>query len=313
MEWAMPLSVEETIASLGKCDEPLSSSRLTCLSNLNSAEMALFEQAWTAIEPKQRREIVRRLVELAEGNFELNFDPIFRYCLKDEDDEVRTRVIEGLWESEETSLINPLIKLLEQDNSEKVGAAAATALGKFAMLAELNKLRPCHAPKICHALLVAVSNENQPLEVRRRALEAVAPMSTAEVTTAITDAYHSDNPKFKASAMYAMGKNCNRSWLPILIEELNSAEAEIRYEAAGACGELGDEEAVSYLVELINDPDTNVQLAAIRALGKLGGKSAKRQLNRCLSHPSAAIREAAGQAINELEAVEDPLFFRETV
>jgi HEAT repeat protein len=311
MEPAMPPPVEETIANLGNYDKPLSSTRLIYLSNLNSAEMALFEQSWSVIEPKRRRQVMQQLVELAEDNFELNFDPIFRYCLKDEDNEVRSKAIEGLWESEETSLISPLIELLEQDSSEKVEAAAATALGKFTMLAELNKLRPCHASKICQTLLAVVSNENQPLEVRRRALEAVAPISIPEVTTAIFDAYHSDNPKFKASAIYAMGKNCSRSWLPILLNELDSAEDEIRYEAAGACGELGEEEAVSYLIKLINDPDTNVQMAVIRALGKIGGKDAKKQLNRCLSRSSTAIREAAAQALGELEAVEDPLSFQE--
>ena len=143
----MPLPIEETIADLGNCDKPLSSSRLIYLSNLNSAEMALFEQAWAAIEPERRRPIISRLVELAEDNFEFDFDSIFRRCLNDEDAEVRCKAIEGLWESEETSLINPLINLVEQDYSEKVQAAAATALGKFALLAELGKLRSCHASK----------------------------------------------------------------------------------------------------------------------------------------------------------------------
>jgi HEAT repeat protein len=309
----MSLPIEEAIANLGNYDKPLSGSGLTYLSNLNSDEMALFEPAWAAIEPKRRRQIINRLVELAEDNFELNFDNIFRYCLKDRDAEVRAIAIEGLWESEEAALINPLINLLEQDYSEKVQAAAATALGKFTMLAELNKLRSCHASKLCHALLAIVNNERKPLEVRRRALEAVAPLSVPEVTTAIAKAYHGDNLKFRASAIYAMGKNCRHSWLPILLEELDSAEDEIRYEAAVACGELGEEEAIPYLAKPINDPDSNVQLAAIRAVGKIGGKSAKEQLSRCLGYSSQAIRKAAEQALGDLEAEEDPLSFHRII
>ncbi len=303
----MSLPIEEAIANLVDHDNPLSSSRLTYLSNLDPAGMALFEQAWAAIELKRRRQIMYRLVELAEDNFQFNFDSIFRYCLKDKGAEVRAKAIEGLWENEEPSLINPLIILLEQDSSERVQAVAATALGKFAMLAELNKLRSYHASKVCDALLAIVSDESRPLEVRRRALEAAAPLSIPEVTTAIAQAYHSHNPELKASAVYAMGKNCNRSWLPILLKELGSAEDEIRYEAAGACGELGEEEAVTYLAELINDPDTNVQLSAIRALGQIGGKDTKEQLTQCLSHSSRAVREGAEQALDELEAGEDTL------
>ncbi len=143
--------------------------------------MALFEQVWAGVEPKRRRQLIERLVELAEGNFELDFDSIFRYCLKDEDAQVQCKAIEGLWENEEASLISPLTGLLEQDSSAKVQAAAAMALGRFAMLAELGKLRSCHASTVSHALLKVLNNKSKPAEVRRRALDeleaAEAPLS----------------------------------------------------------------------------------------------------------------------------------------
>ena len=131
----MPLPLEETLASLSDSDQPLLSSRLAELSKLNAQELALFERAWKKIEPRRRRQIMYRLVELAEENFELDFDDIFKNRLREEDADVLSKAIEGLWENEETSLIDPLIKLLEPENAEKVQAAAATALGKFAMLA----------------------------------------------------------------------------------------------------------------------------------------------------------------------------------
>ena len=306
----MSLPIEETITELGNCDKPLLNSRLIELSNLNSEELELLEQAWAVIEPKRRRQIIYRLVELAEDNFELDFTCIFTSCLKDQDAEVRSKAIEGLWESEEPSLINPLINLLEQDGSENVQAAAATALGKFAMLAELKKLRPSYTSKVCQALLTVIDDKSKPIEVRRRALEAAAPLSLPWVKKAIMAAYQSHNSKFKASAIYAMGRNCHRFWLPMLIKELSSADAEIRYEAAGACGEIGEEEAVAYLIELIRDPDVDVQLAAIQALGKIGGSEAKRCLEQCLNNPSEVIRQAAEQALNQLEAEENPFTFR---
>jgi len=310
MEPTMSLSIEKTIADLADSDKPLLNSRLIELSNLNPEELRFFEQAWAAIEPKRRRQIVYQLVELGEDNFELNFDSLFRNCLKDQDAEVRSKAIEGLWENEEASLINPLVNLLEQDSSEKVQAAAATALGKFAMLAEHKKLRSCHTSKICQVLLTTIGDKSKPIEVRRHALEAAAPLSLPQVRKAIMEAYQSHNPKLRISAIYAMGKNCNYSWLPLLLKELASADAEIRYQAVGACGELGEEEAVPYLIELINDPDIDVQLAAIQALGKIGGSEVKECLEQCLNNPSEVIHQATEQALYELEVGENPFSFR---
>jgi len=306
----MSLPIEETIANLGTSDKPLLSSRLIELSTLSQEEMALFEQKWAAIEPKRRRQIVHRLIELAEDNFELNFDSIFISCLEDQDAEVRSKAIEGLWENEDASLINPLIDLLNKDSSEKVQTAAAAALGKFAMLAELKKLRSSHAVKVSQALLAVIGDKSKPIEVRRHALGAAAPLSIPQVNKAILEAYQSHDSKLRTSAIYAMGKNCDLSWLPILLEGLASPNVEIRYEAATACGELGEKEAAPYLIELVNDADAEVQLAAIRALGKIGGSEAKECLEQCLNNPGEAIQQAADEALRELGVEEDPFPFR---
>jgi len=302
----MPSPIEGTIADLGNSSKPLSSSKLAKLSNLNPEELGFLERVWATIEPKRRRQVVSRLVELAENDFELNFDSIFKNCLGDQDAEVRSKAIEGLWENEEPSLINPLINLLGQDSSEKVQAAAATALGKFIMLAEHKKLRSCHVSKVCQALLTAIGDKSKPIAVKRRALEAASPISLPQVERAITEAYQSHNAKLRVSSIYAMGKSCNPSWLPILLKELGSADTEIRYEAAGACGELGEEEAAPRLIKLVDDLDIELQLAAIRALGKIGGTEAKNCLEQCLDDSSEAIQQAAEQALHKLEVGEEP-------
>ncbi len=307
-ELAMPSPIEEIIPKMSNGDQPLSSSALAELSNLSPDEMTLFRQAWADIEPRRRREIISRLVELAEDDFDLNFDSIFVSCLNDPDAEVRSSAIDGLWENEEPSLINPLIDMLKRDDSEMVQAAAATALGKFAILAEHKKLRSCHESRICQALITSFQGAPT-TEVKHHVLEAMAPISSPQVTEAIREAYYSDDDKLKVSAIYAMGQNSNPSWLPILIKEMASPDAEIRYEAAGASGELGEEEAVTYLIRLINDPDAEVQMAAIQALGNTGGPEAKNCLEKYLDSPSEAIQQAAEDALHELEIGEKPLPF----
>ena len=303
--------IRELIAKLTRNVTELNGSGLIDLSNLSSQEVRLFEQAWAGVEPELRRQIIFKLVELTHDNFELNFDSIFTTCLKDNDAEVRSRAIDGLRESEEPSLINPLLKLLERDSSETVQAAAATALGNFAKLAELKKLRHCYMSGVEQALLAAIGDENRSIEVRCRALEAVAIISQPQVRKSIMEAYESGDDTLKISAIYAMGKNCDGSWLPILLRELSSAEVKVRYKATETCGELGEVEAVPHLVELVNDSDDEMALLAIKALGKIGGSEAKWYLEQCLDTPEEIISEAVGQALDELKSEEDLFHFKD--
>jgi HEAT repeat protein len=301
--------IDEIISDLQNSDQPLSNARLTELSSINSEELQLFKEIWPSIERKRRQQIVSRLVELAEENFELDFDNVFKNCLDDQDAEVRSKAIEGLWENEEPSLVNTLLNLLVHDSSEKVQAAAANALGRFVMLAEHQKLLSSYSSKIYQALLATIGDRSTPIEVKRRALEAIAPVGSPEVEKVISEAYYNGHPKLRVSSIHAMGKNCSPAWLPILFKELANADAEIRYEAAGACGEIGEEEAVPYLINLIEDPDLEVQLATIQALGKIGGTEAKNRLEQCLDDDSEVIQQAAEHALRELNEDEEPLSF----
>ena len=297
--------IEEIITDLADSDKPLLNSSLADLSNITPEELSFLKEVWPTIKPERRRQIVSRLVELAEDNFELDFDSTFKNCLSDQDAEVRSKAIGGLWENEEPSLINTLIVLMEQDNSKLVQAAAATGLGKFTMLAEQQKLRPVYKSKIYRALLAAIEDSSKPIEVKRRALEAIAPLDSPEVEKAIGEAYRSSNPRLRVSSIYAMGKNGNPSWLSILLNEAGSPDSEIRYEVTRACGELGEEEAVPYLIELAADPDVEVQLTAIEALGQIGGTEAKNFLEKCLDEPNETVQQAAEQVLQELLAEGD--------
>ena len=306
MENAIP-SPEDAIAHLADSSEPLLNTRLTELTGLSQGELAQLKGLWPTISLERRRQIVHRLVELAEDNIELNFDDIFKYCLNDRDDEIRTQAMEGLWENEEASRIEPLINMLERDSSEKVQAAAALALGKFAILAEHDKMRSIYKTRLEKSLLATFNDKDRSIEVRRRALEAVAPLNLTEVKQAIMEAHQGSEPKLKISSVYAMGKTCDSAWTPVLLKELTSHDAEIRYEAAGALGQLEEETAVPALVNLVNDSDVDVRTAAIQALGQIGTSHARECLKHCLESDNEAVRLAADRALREIAAREDPL------
>jgi HEAT repeat protein len=306
----MVSSLQETINSLKNKTSKILNSDLSELSDLSTDELQVFKEAWQGIELRRRRQIMNRLVDIAEDNPELSFDGIFRLCLRDNDAAIRAKAIEGLWENEDPSLIDSLVSLLNEDSSQAVQSAAALSLGRFAMMAELGKLRSKRSKQVTDFLTSVIDNTKKSSEVRRRALESAAPLNSKRVRKAITAAYESNDTKLKASAIYAMGKNCDPGWMNILLNELESETNEFRYEAAGACGEMGEKEAVPFLVKLVNDKDVDIQLVAIQALAKIGGPDAQKCLKRCLNSTNAAVKEAAEQGLYQLKLEQDPLSFQ---
>jgi len=302
--------LERYLQELQDESKPVRHQDLVRLARLTPEEVEAVCRVWTRLSPERRRLVVQRVVHLAEEKAELDFTAFLRICLKDPDPEVRAEAVEGLWESEERSLITPLIHLLRGDPSEQVRASAAKVLGQFALRAAEGRLLARDAERVRTALMEALHAPDESPEVRRRALEAVAPLDLPEVHSAIETAYRSPDPKMRQSALYAMGRTANPRWLPTVLEELNNPDPAIRYEAVQACGHLGDEDTVPRLLPLLRDPDLQVRLAVIRSLGALGGALARRALAQCLRSPSPAIREAAQAALEEAEFQEDPLGLR---
>lgn len=303
------MSLEQCLEGLKDEHRPLAQCHLAELSSLAPEEMAFFRKVWPRIGVERQRQAIAHLAELAERDCQLNFDDVFRFCLGDRDEQVRATSIEGLWECEHRALLDAFIYMLKEDSSEQVRAAAAMALGRFAVLAELEKLLPRDGARVRGALVAAIDNLKERLEVKRRAVEAISAMNVPRVKAIIQEAYESDDARMRASALYAMGRNGDPSWLPTLLKELQSPDAEMRYEAAVACGELGHEDAIPHLERLIHDVDSQVRFSAIAALGDIGGDEAEESLREFLDHPDDTIREAASEALEGIEVYKDPFSF----
>jgi HEAT repeat protein len=299
------MTITKLIEEIANSDKPLVSTHLTDLSQITATDMAIFKRTWTTINTERRRQITARLGELVKDNVELNFDLIFRHALADSDTQIRISAIEGLWENEDPSMIQTFVKIMDIDTSNEVQASAASALGKFAAMVECGKIRESYKTALGRALLNRFNDMRVPVEVRRRALESVAPLSLPAVRESIKKAYDSRDERFVISAVYSMGKTCDDSWLPILYKEMSNADAEIRYEAANACGEIGLEASVSHLLEHIHDTDIEVRVAVIQSLGKIGGIEAKKELQRLADDQNPAIREAVENALSQIEIMED--------
>lgn len=304
------MDFEEYLQELGDGSARLKVSGLARLSSLSAEHARQLQAAWPGIDVRRQRRIVQELTDLAEDNVELDFDVVFFLGLEDRDAEVRLKSVRGLWEYEGPKLIEPLVRLMENDEDAAVRAEAALGLGRFVVLWEHGRLREKYFREAEAGLRRLLAKDGEALEVRRRALEAIGPYDTAWVRQCIREAYESGDRRMKVSAVHAMGRSCDARWLPLLTRELLSDEPEIRYEAAVACGSLADEAAVPHLIPLLADPDVEVRQVAVTALGEIGGREAKEALTELADSPSAPLREAALAALSTIDFEEDPLAFR---
>ena len=304
------MTLERSLQQLGEEATALSYSVLARLSDLTPEEVQQFVAVWKGVGPARRHNVVSRLVELAEDNAELDYTSVFKTCLEDDHDAVRESAVNGLWEFEDRSMITCFSKLIINDKSPGVRTAAAVGLGKFARLFQDGKLLSRDGDRIRDVLEKVLQNTSETWDVRRRALEAVAVFNSPRIKEFITWAYASNELKLKCSAIYAMGRTGEASWLPTVVKELESASPALRFEAANALGEMAEEESAPHLLPLLQDDDQQVVLATVRALGEVGGPIARRALRRLLTSGDEALQEAAQEALDNIETADDPLSFR---
>jgi len=288
------------LALLADEDRPVRTIDLADLSDLSRNQVAEFHAAWHDLSPSRRLELITAMVEQAETNIHFIFHAALRACLTDGDAQVRRLAIEGLWEDERVSLVPTLSGLLTNDPSDDVRSTAATALGRFVLLGVLGDIAEEPARQAEDALHLAWERSGEPVSVRRRVLESLAPTDTADLHVLIGDAYYSDNELMRQSAIFAMGRSANPRWNKIVLTELTSREPAIRFEAAEAAGEMAIRAAVQPLIQRLDDPDKDVREAATLALGKIGGPAARRALQALAAGDDERLAEAAAEALEEL-------------
>ena len=300
------MDLTKLLDDISDLNKPASNARLAQLSGITRDEAKQVRDRWRSWPPKRRRDMVDKLIDLTEDNTELDFNQLFQRLLDDEDAEVRANAIMGLWECDERPLMEPLIRLLIKDPEEHVRATAAQALGRFCILSETGKLLPRDKDRLARVLFGVIDLETETTEVRRRAIEAIGPLSLPRVAEIISDAYEVGGGTMRVSAVFAMGKTASPDWLPILLEEIRSEDAEMRYEAVIALGEIGEEDTALDVATLVDDPDSSVQGAAITALGSIGGATSKILLRRLIKSEDALISELAEAALNSTEFEDEP-------
>ncbi|MFW5696220.1 MAG: HEAT repeat domain-containing protein [Phototrophicaceae bacterium] len=248
------------------------------VSGLSREQVDQLRSTWEQVVPAARRKIMRQLVEASENMFQLDYRAFAIFGLGDPDPGVREAAIDALWEDQSLEVMNLLIGIVRQDDNREVRAAAMSGLSEFILLGELGDLPDTETQRAQDLAAAVWQDEAEDVAVRRRALEAIANCSNPMVPGAIEDAYNSPHQEMRISAIFAMGRTYDDRWSDTVLEEIESEDPAMRYEAARAAGELSLVEAVPSLAQLTLEPDREIVEVAVWSLGEIGGKSAVRVL-----------------------------------
>ncbi len=294
--------VRELIAALeqetGTANSAVSSTVVYGLSDLSSEDLRKVAAVWRRRQPSAKHQILRALNEASEAMFELNFSAIARLSLEDRSAMVRVAGVELLWTDETPQTMRQLLQVAANDSDSAVRASALSGLGRFILLGEYGDIPAALAKRAQDLALRLHQDRDQPLEVRRRALEALANSSHPMVSSLIRAAYADGNHDLKIGALFAMGRSCSSIWRDILLEELSSGDDESVYEAIQACGQIQIAEGVQRIGELTLSEDREIQLMAIWALGEIGGKHAFEILSSLAEARDDELGPVIGEALD---------------
>jgi hypothetical protein len=264
--------------------KPFPAALLYFFSDISREDLRKLEPVWTMVETKRRRGLLEDMETLAEGDTLLYFDQVAVMCLKDEDPVARATAIRLLWQSHKEHLVPLFLNLLKEDPEAIVRAAAATGLGMFVYLGELDEIKKSTYDEVVQSLIKVHLSSDESL-VRRRALESLGYASHPEVQAFIERAYQTNDEEWLQSALFAMGRTYNRRWVGAILRMFDHPDVLVRYEAVRAAGELEAEAAREPIFDLLAEgmDDDDLYFAAIWSLTKIGGRGVRELIEMNLS------------------------------
>lgn len=271
------ISLQQLLDALLDDSKPFHPRFLYRLSDLEEEEVQQITEIWPKVALRRRQALLEDIEEIGENDYLVSYAAFGRMALDDSDPKVRMTAVHLLWDYEERELVPVFLKLMERDVDEGVRAAAASALGKYIYLGEVEELPEKTLRKVEDSLLKVIGGDDTDL-VRRHALESMGFSSRDEIPSLIEQAYHSGDEDWLISALFAMGRSANQQWAQPVMSMLDARRPAVRTEAARAAGELELHDALDELLEMLDDGNDEVRMASIWALSQIGGEGVREAL-----------------------------------
>jgi len=252
------------------------------LSNLDGRDLTSLTNIWEGIAPERRASLLEDLENLSEIDFLMSFNGIFKMAIRDLEPKVAQVAIRALWECEDPSLITRFIDILDSDQHINTRAQAASGLGRFIYLGEVDEISSDRKHQAIQKLFDVLEDELIPDKIRQFALESIGYSSAPNVENIIEKSYEIGSQDWKQSALIAMGRSGERRWGPFVVENLDSMDERTQLAAIKAAGEIVLSKASPYLIELLEDYSNDVRYTAIWSLSEIGGEGVLEHIEQML-------------------------------
>lgn len=274
---------DEILAALLDDSRPFPPVFLHRFSDLSPTDLTKLKTIWPQISPQRRIDLMEDLEELAETDTLVYFDDLSIFALDDTEPRVRSAALRALWESDNEKLASKFITMMEQDPDDIVRATAASTLGRFVYLGELEEISEKTLHTVEDHLLNVARGSDLPL-IRRRAIESLGYSSRPEVKPLIMTAYNASDPEWLCTALFAMGRSASEEYIPAVLEQLDHPDPDVQFEAVRAAGQLSAGDAREILLEMLDSgiEDEELRMAVIWSLSEIGGEHVQETLERLL-------------------------------
>jgi HEAT repeat protein len=270
------LTFQNVLDHLLDSKKDIPKSHLGYYSDLDPKSLRLFLDIWKSVKPERKLLLLDNLLAHLDSDTLVSYEEIGKSLLDDSDSNIRARAIGLLAESNDPKLVNRFINIFLNDADLAPRLEAATVLGEFVLLGELEELDVDTQREIEDALISVIRSEDNPA-LRKRALESLGYSSREEMINIIETAYQRSDPTWVASALKAMGRSHDNMWNENVISKLLDADPRIRQAAAQSAGELEIKQASPIMLQMLEDEeeDDDVTAAAIWSLSQIGGEDAR--------------------------------------
>ena len=278
------------------------------LSGIDDARARSIIEAWREWQVQDVLATVAELREVAEADRSLEFDALFRAAITFPDQEVRLVCVRALSSGGSLNIANSLVAVLEHDESAELRAAAAEALRAFSDTSQSRNISPITMARIAHALQNAI-HVDQPA-VQGKALRTLAAMQHEDTPDLIDSMFDDavEDSSLMSDVLLAMGESGDRSWLTTIEDAFYSNDPNLRISAVLAFGSIASDDEIHSLSEPFDDHILEVQMATIKALEQIGTAQAREMLSLAVSSSEPDVQQLAQAALDALKAEDDLMY-----
>jgi len=214
--------------------------------------------------------------------------------INDSDPGERAKAVSALGRKRNPKYASDLIKILKEDDNQKVRLEAIKALERI------------KSKEAVPALISATCDFDS--RIKRKAIWALGEIGDSRAASSLTNSLNDVETEICREAVFAIeklgvyGEELKDTWVvQSLVSVIRNPYSDIQKEAAWALREIGDKAAVPGLLQTLEDKNPSVRKYAVSALAELGDKDIISALEKLLNDEDEQVRKSAGKAIESIK------------